>query len=196
MFLFALLIASKLVSIQLVDGDKYRELALKNTIKNVVIPANRGNVYADDGSLLATSVPKYGIRFDAVTASSQNFNDALVPLSKELSILFGKQASYYQKMLRKARAEKNQYLFIARNLDYSDYITVKRMPLFKLGRYKGGIIVEPKTVREHPIGNIAERLIGSENKQKSGYYAIGLEGAFNDELEGKAGRRHAEQPCS
>ncbi|MGY8885389.1 MAG: penicillin-binding protein [Flavobacteriales bacterium] len=189
MFLFALLIASKLVSIQLVDGDKYRELALKNTIKNVVIPANRGNVYADDGSLLATSVPKYGIRFDAVTASSQNFNDALVPLSKELSILFGKQASYYQKMLRKARAEKNQYLFIARNLDYSDYITVKRMPLFKLGRYKGGIIVEPKTVREHPIGNIAERLIGSENKQKSGYYAIGLEGAFNDELEGKAGRR-------
>ncbi|MGK0175817.1 MAG: cell division protein FtsI (penicillin-binding protein 3), partial [Ulvibacter sp.] len=47
MFLFAILIASKLISIQLVDGDKYRELALKNTTKNFVIAANRGNVYAD-----------------------------------------------------------------------------------------------------------------------------------------------------
>ncbi len=122
MFLFALLIASKLVSIQLVDGDKYRELALKNTIKNVVIPANRGNVYADDGSLLATSVPKYGIRFDAVTVSSQNFNAALVPLSKELSLLFGNQASSSQHMLRHARADKYQFFFCVRHLDSSYYI--------------------------------------------------------------------------
>ena len=189
MFLFALLIASKLVSIQLVDGDKYRELALKNTTKNFVIAANRGNVYADDGSLLATSVPKYDIRFDAVTVSSENFNAELVPLSKSLSKMFGKKESYYQNLLRKARAGKNRYLLVARNLGYSDYIKVKSMPLFNLGPYKGGIIVEQKTVREHPIGNIAERLIGSEDKQKSGYYAVGLEGAFNAQLNGKDGRR-------
>ncbi len=189
MFLFALLIASKLVSIQLVDGDKYRELALKNTTKNFVIAANRGNVYADDGSLLATSVPKYDIRFDAVTVSSENFNAELVPLSKALSKMFGKKESYYQSLLRKARADKNRYLLVARNLGYSDYIKVKSMPLFNFGPYKGGIIVEQKTVREHPIGNIAERLIGSENKQKAGYYVVGLEGAFNSQLQGKDGRR-------
>lgn len=189
MFLFALLIASKLISIQLVDGDKYRELALKNTTKNFVIAANRGNVYADDGILLATSVPKYDIRFDAVTVSSENFNAELVPLSKALSRMFGKKESYYQNLFRKARADKNQYLFVARNLGYTDYIKVKSMPLFNLGRYKGGIVVEPKTVREHPIGGIAERLIGSENKQKPGYYAVGLEGAFNSQLRGKEGRR-------
>ncbi|MFT4847850.1 MAG: cell division protein FtsI (penicillin-binding protein 3) [Sediminicola sp.] len=189
MFLFAFLIAAKLMSIQLVDGDKYRELALKNTTKNFVIAANRGNVYADDGSLLATSVPKYDIRFDAVTVSSENFNAKLVPLSTALSQMFGKKESYYQNLLRRARAGKNRYLLVARNLGYSDYIKVKSMPLFNLGPYKGGIIVEQKTVREHPIGNIAERLIGSENKQKSGYYAVGLEGAFNTQLQGKDGRR-------
>ena len=177
------------MSIQLVDGDKYRELALKNTTKNFVIAANRGNVYADDGSLLATSVPKYDIRFDAVTVSSENFNAKLVPLSTALSQMFGKKESYYQNLLRRARAGKNRYLLVARNLGYSDYIKVKSMPLFNLGPYKGGIIVEQKTVREHPIGNIAERLIGSENKQKSGYYAVGLEGAFNTQLQGKDGRR-------
>ena len=189
MFVFALLIGAKLVSIQVVDGAKYRGLALKNTEKNFVIAANRGNVYADDGSLLATSVPKYDIRFDAVTASSVNFKEALVPLSNELSKMFGKKPTYYESLLRRARANKNRYLLIARNLGYSDYIKVKGMPLFNLGPYKGGIIVQQKTVREHPIGNIAERLIGSENKQKPGHYTVGLEGAFHEQLEGKDGRR-------
>ena len=189
MFVFALLIASKLVSIQLVDGEKYRELALKNTTKNFVITANRGNVYADDGSLLATSVPKYDIRFDAVTVSSADFNKNLIPLSKALGDMFGKAPSHYQNLFRKARASKNRYVFVAKNLGYSDYIKVRNMPLFNLGPYKGGIIVNQKTVREHPIGKIAERLIGSESKQKSGYYAVGLEGAFNNQLHGKDGRR-------
>ncbi|GHC56539.1 penicillin-binding protein [Ulvibacter litoralis] len=189
MFLFALLIAIKLIDIQFIDGDKYRELAHKNTTKNFVINANRGNVYADDGSLLATSVPKYDIRFDAVTVSSERFKENLVPLSKAMSKMFGKPASYYQNVFRKARANKNRYLLVAKNLGYSDYIKVKSMPLFKLGPYKGGIIVEQRTVREHPIGKIAERMVGSESTQKPGYYAVGLEGAFNEYLHGKDGKR-------
>jgi len=90
------------VNIQFVDGDKYRELAKKNTIKNSVIPSSRGNIYADDGSLLATSVPKYDIRFDAVTVSSSRFKEQVPALSKELSKMFGKPVSYYQNKFRKA----------------------------------------------------------------------------------------------
>ena len=189
MFIFALLIVIKLVDIQFVDGEKYRELALKNTTKNFTIPANRGNVYADDGSLLATSVPKYDIRFDAVTVSSANFKEHLVPLSKELSKMFGKPASYYQSTFRKARANKNRYMLVVKNLGYSDYIKVKNMPLFNLGPYQGGIIVDQRTVREHPIGRIAERMVGSEDRNNPGYYAVGLEGAFNLQLRGKEGKR-------
>jgi cell division protein FtsI (penicillin-binding protein 3) len=189
MFLFAILIAVKLINIQFIDGDKYRELAHKNTTRNFIITANRGNVYADDGSLLATSVPKYNIRFDAITVTSEDFNKNLIPLSKELGKMFKKPSSHYQNMFRKARANKNRYLLVAKNLGYSDYIKVRNMPLFKLGPNKGGIIVEQKTVREHPIGKIAERMVGSESTQKVGYYAVGLEGAFNDYLHGKEGRR-------
>lgn len=189
MFIFAILIALKLVDIQFLEGDKYRELAQKNTTRNFVIPANRGNVYADDGSLLATSVPKYDIRFDAMTVSPENFKEHLVPLSKELSDMFGRPASYYQNVFRKARANKNRYLLVVKNLGYSDYIRVKSMPLFKLGPYKGGIIVEQRTIREHPIGKIAERMVGNEDRNNPGYYAVGLEGAFNKELRGKEGHR-------
>ncbi|MBW2936696.1 transpeptidase family protein [Aureisphaera sp. CAU 1614] len=189
MFIFGLLIVFKLVSIQFIEGDKYRELAEHNTTKNFTIEANRGNVYADDGSLLATSVPKYDIRFDAVTVSKEDFDKNLVPLSKELSKLFGKSPAYYQNLFRKARADKNRYLLIARGLGYSDYVRVKRMPLFNKGPYRGGIIVEQNTVREHPMGKVGERLVGNEKNQEKGVYEVGFEGAFDEFLRGKNGRR-------
>jgi len=189
MFLFAILIAIKLVDIQFVQGDKYRELAAKNTTKNEIIPANRGNVYADDGSLLASSVPKYDIRFDAVTVADEDFKEYLVPLSVELGKMFNKPASYYQNVFRKARANKNRYLLVAKNLGYSDYIRIKQMPLFRKGPYKGGIIVDQRTVREHPMGQIAARLVGDEDRNNPGYYAVGLEGAFHEKLSGKEGKR-------
>ncbi len=189
MFLFAMLIVVKLADIQFVQGDQYRALAAKNTTKNFIIEANRGNVYADDGSLLASSVPKYDIRFDAVTVSSEDFNENLVPLSKGLGQLFGMPALYYQNLFRKARSNKNRYLLVAKNLGYSDYIRVKQMPLFRKGPYQGGIIVEQRTVREHPMGKIGERLVGNEDRNTPGYYAVGLEGAFHQQLKGREGSR-------
>lgn len=189
LFIFAIVVTLKLMNIQFVDGDKYRKLAEKNTVKNFVIAANRGNVYADDGSLLATSVPNYDIRFDAVTVSSENFKENLVALSDGLSKLFGRPSSYYQNLFRKARADKNRYLLVVKNLGYSNYIKVKNLPLFNLGPYKGGIIVEQRTVREHPIGAIAQRTVGDEAFDRPGYYAVGLEGAFDNLLRGKEGHR-------
>lgn len=189
MFIFAGLIAFKMISLQLGEGEKYRELAEKDTTKNFTIPANRGNVYADDGSLLATSVPKYDIRFDAVTVSNDDFKEHLVPLSKELGKMFRKQPSYYQNLFRKARANKNRYLLVARGLGYSDYIRVKSMPLFNKGPYKGGIIVDQRTVREHPLGKIGERLVGNQMRNAPGVYEVGFEGAFDSYLKGKEGKR-------
>jgi cell division protein FtsI (penicillin-binding protein 3) len=189
MFVFAFAVAFKLTNIQFVEGEKYRDLAEKNTTRNFEITANRGNVYADDGSLLATSVPKYEIRFDAVTVTSEDFKENLVPLSKELSKMFGRPASYYQQKFRKARADKNRYLLVAKNLGYSDYIKVKSFPLFNKGPYKGGFIMDQSTVREHPMGKIGERLVGSQKRNEPGVYEVGFEGAFNDYLRGKNGRR-------
>ena len=189
MFLFALLIAIKIVNIQFVEGEKYLALAKKNTVKNMEIPSSRGNIYSDDGSLLATSVPKYEIRFDAVTVSSENFKKHLPALTTELSKMFGKPSSYYVTKFKKARTNKNRYMLIAKNLGYTDYIKVKNFPLLNLGPFKGGRIVKQRTIREHPIGKIAERLVGNEVSGKPGFYEVGLEGAYEFYLKGKSGKR-------
>ncbi len=184
----------KLVSIQMVDGDKYRDLAEERTSKIFTIAPNRGNLYSDDGSLLATSVSRYTIRFDAVTVSEENFKKYIGPLSESLSKLLNKSASHYQQLLRKAKANKNRYALIARNLDYSDYMELKEFPLFEKGPYQGGLIIEQKTVREHPLGKIAERSVGYERVDENGYYTrVGLEGAFGEYLRGTEGKRHKQK---
>lgn len=188
-FLVAIAIAVKLTNIQWVEGDYYRKLAKERTVKNFVIPANKGNIYSSDGSLLATSIPNYEIRFDAVTPKLEIFEKNLQALSDSLAVVLDKPSSFYQNELRRARATNNRYYLIARNLSYTDYIQIKRFPLFKLGAYKGGIIVEQKTVREHPIGKIAERTIGYERKTPAGTYdGKGIEWAYRKYLNGKDGK--------
>ncbi|MBT8311653.1 MAG: transpeptidase family protein [Flavobacteriaceae bacterium] len=190
LFLFAVAVVFKLVSIQMVQGEKYKALAMQRTEKMFTIAPNRGNLYSDDGSLLATSVAKYTIRFDAVTVSKRDFEALVQPLSEALGSQFGKSPSHYDKLLRKARANNNRYTLVARNIEYSDYIKVKSFPLFNKGPYKGGLIVEQRTVREHPLGKIAERSVGYERFDENGYATrVGLEGAFGNYLRGIEGKR-------
>lgn len=189
-FMMAVFIAVKLTNIQWVEGDYYRELAKQRTVKNFVIPANKGNVYSADGSLLATSIPNYKIRFDALAPKEEDFKEFVKPLADSLAVMFGKPSGHYYNELRKARANKNRYFLVARDLSYTEYMRIKSFPLFRLGAYKGGIITEQRTVREHPIGRIAERTIGYERVDHTGEnLTVGIEGAFAKYLNGKDGKR-------
>lgn len=190
MFIFAILVLVKLVKTQFVEGDTYRAKGEQRVFKTFDIPANRGNLYDSKGNLLATSVPKYDIRFDAVTVTDKDFRENINELSKALSKEFGKSAEYYDDALRRARDNKNRYFLVKRNLGYSQYMRVKKFPLFKYGANRGGLIVEQRTIREHPIGKIAERTVGYERRDEQGYYTrVGLEGAYGPFLRGKEGKR-------
>lgn len=185
LFLFAIAIMYKLVQINFIDGDTYRTEAEQGTIKTFEIAANRGNVYTADGSLLATSVSKFDIRMDPVSISDEDFEKGIKNLSKELSKMLGKNAGFYENYIRKARVNKNRYLLITRNLSYNEYLTLKSFPIFKLGTYRGGFIVEQRTEREHPIGKIAERAVGYDDYRGK----VGIEGSFYEFLRGKNGKR-------
>lgn len=176
-----LLVGYKLFDIQIVEGQKYKDLAQQTVYRNFDIEPNRGNLYDAQMNLLATSVPKYDIRFDAMTVSEANFQKYTSALAEALSKQLGSSKNYYLKKLKKARQTKNRYLLIAKQVDYSDYVAIREFPLFDLGPYKGGFIAEQSTFRENPLGKIGERTVGYGN--------VGLEGAFDDFLKGKKGRR-------
>jgi cell division protein FtsI (penicillin-binding protein 3) len=188
--LMAVAVVVKVSNIQINEGDYYKKLAKERTVRNFVIPANRGNVYSSDGSLLATSIPNYTIRFDAMASKKEDFDQNLQALSDSLSVMFGETSQYYKTALLKARATKNRYFLIKKNLNYTNYIRIKKFPLFNLGVYKGGIITEQKTIREHPIGLVAERTIGYERAGDEGQQSgKGIEWAFKSYLNGTDGKR-------
>jgi len=185
MFLFAVAITYKIIDIQFVKGDFYKQKAEKLTVRDFEIKANRGNVYTSDGSLLATSVTRFDIRMDAVTVTDEHFEEGIKELSQSLSKMLGKSAGHYENYIRKGRKSKNRYLFITRNLSYNQYLRIKSFPIFKLGIYKGGFIAEQRTVREHPIGKVAERAVGYDDYRGK----VGVEGNFYEYLRGKNGKR-------
>ncbi|MDO6761602.1 penicillin-binding protein [Tamlana sp. 2_MG-2023] len=192
MFIFAVAVVFKLLTIQFVQGEKYKALATKRVVKNVVIPANRGNVYSVNGNLLATSVPKYDIRFDALTPSAKTFEKYIKPLCDSLSKYKGNTTSaQLEKKLRRARANKNRYYLLARNIGYGDYVRLRKFPLLEFGAFGGGLIVEQTTKREHPMGGIAERTIGYERiDDKGNVTRPGIDGAFGIKyLRGVDGQR-------
>lgn len=188
--LMAAAVIIKVTNIQINEGEYYKKLAKERTVKNFVIPANRGNVYSSDGSLLATSIPNYTIRFDALAPKKEDFDKNLQALADSLSIMLGQTSQYYKTALLKAKANKSRYFLIAKNLNYTDHLRIKSFPLFNLGVYKGGIIIEQKTIREHPIGLVAERTIGYERSGDEGQQSgKGIEWAFKEYLNGKDGKR-------
>ena len=204
MFVFALLIIFKLINIQFAQGEAYRSLAEERAIKDVVIEANRGNIYSTNGNLLATSVPKYDIRIDLAAPSNNNFEMLVKGLCDSL-LAFNQTNSQYwigseeitkvteqiEKRIRKARDNKNRYFLLARNLGYNDYLRFRTFPLLNMGAFKGGLIVEQFTKRDYPLGAIAQRSIGYERKDDQGYITrVGIDGAFGKKyLSGIDGKR-------
>ena len=190
LFIFSIILIGKLIHLQFSQGKKYRELASKRTLKNDIIQPSRGNIYADDGSIMATSIASYEIRWDAAVASKKNYQYYKNDLAKGLANIIDRDEHTILRKLDRAVARKNRYLLIAKGLTYSQQKKIKNLPLFELPSYKGGLIVEQQSVREHPLGKIAERTIGYEMQDKDGkFLRVGLEGAFGQYLKGEEGRR-------
>ena len=190
LFLFAFVLIGKLVYIQIQEGDYYRELAQQRTVKNVILQPSRGNIYSDDESLLATTVPRYEIRWDAKVPSNDAFQRNKKELAKGLAALLGDTQQHHLLKLERAKRKGNRYTLIGRNLTYSEYKQIKKLPLFSMSSLRGGLIVESKLIREHPLGKIGERTIGYEKQDVAGdYLRVGLEGAFSQYLKGENGRR-------
>lgn len=188
--LFGLAIIGKVAYIQLFEGDELKEQAIEQEYRFFDTDAVRGNIYASDGSLLATSIPIFEIRMDVASdlISNQLFNDSVTWLARSLSNKFGNLTQWeYKQKLIKARAAGNRYLLIQKNVSFEDLRDLKTFPIFNRGKYKGGLIAVRKTRREYPYGLLARRTIGYAKPQENLF--VGLEGNYNDVLEGNRGRQ-------
>jgi cell division protein FtsI (penicillin-binding protein 3) len=186
LFVFAISIFVTAVKLQLGTDKKFKEeLSAKNT-RVVEIEAMRGNIYADDGSLLATSVPKYDVIFDlrADGLTTKVFIGKIDSFSMMMSRMFPERsASAWKEHFLKHREKRTRYLKIAKDIGFEQVKAIKKWPIARLGKFTGGIWYEEKGKRMYFMGELAKRTIGYI-KDKT---AVGLEGAFDTLLRGKNG---------
>jgi len=185
---FGILILFKVAYIQFVDGDDWREMARNSTIRYANIDAIRGDILADDGRLLATSVPVYEIRMDLhrSVVSDELFSAGIDSLAFRLSRLFrDRSQAEYKRQLLQARRNQERYFLVKRHVSYHQLTELRTFPIFRHGRFRGGLVVNPRARREMPFKSLAARTIGYE---REGVY-VGLEGAYREHLEGIQGKR-------
>ncbi len=152
--IFALAIIGKAAYIQFALKYELLEKAKKQEIKYFPIEALRGNIMARDGSLLASSIPEFEIRMDLSpeVVSPELFNSKIDSLAMMLAQLFeDKNASAFKSELYSARQTGNKYFLIRNHVKYDELKKLKRFPIFREGKYRGGLIVLRKTTRELPL---------------------------------------------
>jgi cell division protein FtsI (penicillin-binding protein 3) len=116
------------------------------------------------------------------------FNENIDALAQSLSELFGNKSKYqYKKGISDARKNGNRYYLIKRKVSYEDLKELRTFPIFDRGRFRGGLIVNQHTRREMPFEELAKRTIGYQKKAEDIF--VGLEGAYNEFLEGKDGKQ-------
>jgi cell division protein FtsI (penicillin-binding protein 3) len=189
--LFALAVVLQLINVQFKQGKKWAAMAQTLSTRYMKVDAARGNIFAVDGSLLATSVPEYELHMDMLAggiADDKVFYAKVDSLALKMSQFFGDHsAKEYSMMLRDARKDSARYQLIRRKVGYQELKKIRQFPIFNLGKYKGGLIIVQKNRRIMPFRTLAMRTIGYKNENvKNG---VGLEGAYANYIDGESGQR-------
>ncbi|MBC7616283.1 MAG: cell division protein, partial [Pedobacter sp.] len=189
--LFAFAVLLRLGEVQFIQGAKWKAMADSLSIREFDLEAAKGNIYSNDGSLLATSIPEYELRMDMLAGGIQDkelFYGRVDSLAMKLSSFFGdKSAKDYSRLLRKSRQDGARYVLIKRKVSYQDLKVVRTFPLFNVGKHAGGLMAVQKNKRIFPFKSLAARTIGYTNENVNN--PVGLEGAYGKYIKGESGKQ-------
>lgn len=187
--LMAAAIIGRIVYIQTVEDKKWEAMAKEQSIRQQTISSARGNIYSSDMSLLSTSIPMFNLYWDSKVVSQDSFFEYINDLSIEYNKLFpAETASSFKNRMKNAYSNGKRFYLIRKRVEYSQLKKIEKMPIFRMGKYRGGLIIEQYEQRKRPYKMLAQRTIGIYNTYLK-KYDVGLEGAYNNYLEGEDGIR-------
>jgi len=184
----------RIAVIQFVEHDKWMALASQTIKTNIVVKPNRGNIYACDGRLMASSIPTYYVYMDLrVPALHEKdgklFKSNVDSVSIYLSSFFrDRTPSQYKNLLIHAyNTGEGEFQLYPNKISYSELKHLKTIPLFRMGRNKSGLITKVLFRRVRPFGSLAKRTIGDIYAEESKGGKNGIELSFNSNLLGTPG---------
>jgi cell division protein FtsI (penicillin-binding protein 3) len=160
----------RLIQVQIIDSEKYKEEAREQQQSKKILEAQRGIFFDRFGNFLATSIKQASFAVDPSRAK-----DSAQSIAKTFSRLFGKSKNYYLNIIN-TRKSKFEWLV--------QFVDMKYWNIIQEKNYKAIISISvPKRLYYHEF--IAGQLIGTTNFNDSGL--AGLEKYFDEDLRGKDG---------
>ncbi|HOU01964.1 MAG TPA: penicillin-binding protein [Bacteroidales bacterium] len=187
--LFAIAVLAMILVLQIVQHGKWSSMSEKYVYQTTEMPANRGDILAMDGRLLASSVPYYTIYMDTRSTgmSGTTWSNGIDGLSAGLERLLGERsAEGWKAVITQARKRGDRYFLIKRRVSYETLKQLKKLPIFREGQFKGGLVAQAENRRILPNSELAARTIGYLNLGAEGT-EVGIEGSFDKDLAGRNG---------
>ena len=190
----AIMIVYSATKINVVEGQDLRSERDSLYLEYVDVKADRGNILAADGSLLATSLPFFEIRIDM--KASEYMRENFMAQVDSLAYFFAKELdpsrskSDHKSRLVRAFNNGDRYLLIKKNVNYNQLQRLKEYPILRNGKNKGGLIIIKHDSRTRPFQDLAFRTIGLKRENAT---SVGLEEAYDVVLAGETGKRLMEK---
>ena len=194
-FLFALLLGGlviwKAFESAVIERDGWMKKVSKLKIEDKKIEPQRGNIYACDGRLMASSIPQYYVYMDfkADGLKIDTLKKYLPELSRLLASNFGgKSATEYSNHIMKGYNSKSRhYRLINRKISYTEMKELYTYPFLKQRSNRSGMVIETMAQRKKPFGQLASRTIGDVYGDMSKGGKNGLELSLDSLLKGVPG---------
>lgn len=175
LFLLPFAIAVQLFRVNVIEGEGLRDLWNSQAIDYIEIPAQRGNIFDANGSLLATNSTVYKIAVDPYAPGTTR--DDLRSVGKALSKHTNRSASFYQNKIRTSPTN-SRYIVLERSISVQAYEDIRALDI-------RGVILEEEYKRTYNFGTLSAHTLGYVNHNIDGM--TGLEGKYNKLLKGESG---------
>lgn len=199
--LFAAIILLRILMLQ-VSSAKWDAIDKEERVIFKKLTADRGNILAENGTVLATSLPFYKIALDPMlldTTKFVSFDDSLRVLSYNMFNLIGREEAakdttlgidsmFYYRRVREAMRKKDRHIYLSKhNLNYKEFEKAKNWPILNRKRKDGGAMTVEKlqNKRFYPYGDMARATLGNVAADTTG--VRGIEFSYNQDLRGKDG---------
>ena len=191
MVLLGIFVVGKALYIATMKRDYWMKVADRLKRDSVEVFPVRGNILSCDGRLMAGSLPEYKLYMDFKAGGEEKdslWNVKVDSICEGLHEIFPeKSAAAFKHDLEEGHKKMSQNWPIwPRRVTYETYSEVKKLPVFRLAKFKGGFHTEEFNARQHPFGSLAGRTVGEMYGAKD-VAKCGLEQYYDTILRGKMG---------
>ena len=201
---FGIVVIGKALKIMTTKQEYWIKVQSRLKHDSIPVKPNRGNILSCDGQLMASSIPEYKIYMDFQTGGPEI--DSLWQMKLD-SICMGlheifpeTSAEEFREHLEKGRkiVTKNgtvghrHWPVWKRRINYSTFTEVRKLPIFRMSKYKAGFHWDEFNARNRPFGSLAQRTIGIMFGEKDSA-RCGLELCCDSLLRGQNGLVHRQK---